>query len=664
MTSSQSVRAEAVNTFEWLAAPGTTISVPVYQRQYRWGVDSCAELLADIRRVAGGDDPQTHFIGSILSTTSTSGGVTEIALIDGQQRVSTLFLLIAALRETVKRSDPTLAEELQRVLVHPTDPTRTRLRPHDRRASVLESLVFSRSLSTLDLEASRFDDNYEFFLTEIEHDAARVWAGLQHLEHVAITLGEHANPQQIFESLNSTGTPLKNGELIHNYTLMGLTHDQQAVIEQEYWAPIEENTGDSLEAFLRDYLILKTGRDLSPAGEHGIYTAFKAQFPRLGFGELKRLGAEWRAHSEVYAILLDPLRAGDAGLAQQVRYVSTFGSAMYPLLMGVYRAFLDQVSGIGRDELLEAMERLQSLYVRKAVVGESRDRLIAQLCRRWTKSGYPIRALLSRAPTDERIRSALTSARLPYAGYVLGRLLGVGDLTDLQIEHIFPQTPLPTWSGDGNRTWANLTAAEQAQFMQLLPTLGNLTLLEGPLNAGASNRPFPEKRAYYYQSDVCSTLELADVAVWDTAAIEARTVELTNAFLTIWRRPGGMDPEPAEQLVPILDALKKTGHYPGWRTEFDYVRFHDEIWETRNIKDLYSRVYQRLWETRRPAVLAFDECNVKAGPAAGRRLVPIDESHYLYAGWDPQYLLTNIQALLDQLDLADGVLIKYATGDE
>ena len=91
---------------------------------------------------------------------------------------------------------------------------------------------------------SRFDDNYAFFRSQVHADEARaVWQGLQRLEHVSITLGPQASAQQIFESLNSTGQPLRDHELIHNYILMGLSHAEQQRIEREFWLPIEQHTG-------------------------------------------------------------------------------------------------------------------------------------------------------------------------------------------------------------------------------------------------------------------------------------------------------------------------------------------------------------------------------------------------------------------------------------
>ena len=239
----------------------------------------------------------------------------------------------------------------------------------------------------MDEAVSHLRVNYEFFLQEIRDDAREVWSGLQRLEHVAISLGEHANPQQVFESLNSTGTPLRNHELVHNYVLMGLNEQQQSEIEDSYWIPIEENTGDAIDSFLRDYLILKIGRDSDFTGDRGVYEVFKKEFPAPKYSSLTTHAAEWKAYSDVYGVLLDPSQCADAEIARQLGHCITFGTAMYPLLLGVYRDF--QLDLIDKNALLEILEQLQSLYLRKMVVGASRDHLAAQLCRKRRQYGYP-----------------------------------------------------------------------------------------------------------------------------------------------------------------------------------------------------------------------------------------------------------------------------------
>ena len=528
------VTAVAVNTIDWLSAANTNITVPVYQRQYRWDVDGCAQLLADIRAVANGDARQTHFVGSILYTVADNGDVTEWMLVDGQQRIATLVLLVAALRHTLRNPDNSIAGQLDRVLLHPTRKGRTRLRLHNQGARELDSIIFGGSLPDVSV-VSHLRDNFDFFLEEVQNDSLAVWEGLQRLEHVAITLQEHANPQQVFESLNSTGKPLRNHELIHNYVLMGLSYAQQTEIEDSAWIPIETNTGDALDNFFRDYLILRTGRDSEFRGERGVFDVFKNEFPSPNFESLSTHAAEWKAYSEVYRVLLEPSRAADEEVRRHLGYINTFGTAMYPLLLGVYRDY--QIGTLSWRALVEILEQLQSLYLRKMVVGADRDHLAAQLCRKRRQYGYPIRAIAQRTPSDERVREALAYRPVPLAEYVLDRIDEPSDRGGLQIEHIFPQFPRDTWSGDGDRQWSVFSEMERAKYREILPTIGNLALLEPELNAGASNKSFLDKKRYYEKSKIGSTRGLARTTAWDLPAIAERTRTLTEKFLEIWKHP-------------------------------------------------------------------------------------------------------------------------------
>lgn len=189
--------------------------------------------------------------------------------------------------------------------------------------------------------------------------------------------------------------------------------------------------------------------------------------------------------------------------------------------------------------------------------------------------------------------------------------------------------------------------------------------MEQGLNAGASNRSFLEKRDYYKQSGIASTRALSNLEVWDAQAIESRTAELTEEFLTAWPRPSVPDQGP-EYLVPILDVQKKPGWYKGWRTEFEYVRFQDEIWEVRDLKTMFNRVFRCLWATRRAEVLAH-------GAAPRGPIFETEEwkgqwdmlgpSRYLFMGMFPQYMLGDMQRILDELDLADEVSVKYSSDE-
>ncbi|MDW4572691.1 DUF262 domain-containing protein [Microbacterium sp. M3] len=661
MVSATNVDATAVNTIGWLSAADWTIVVPVYQRQYRWDIGACEQLLADIRAVADLDDRHMHFIGSILSSASGAGESAELVLIDGQQRTTTLMLLVAALHHTVRESHSALADELQRVLVHSHDSSRTKLRPHRAWAGVFERVVLDLPPGPGEQRDSRFDDNYAFFRSQISIDEApHIWRGLQKLEHVAITLGAGANAQQIFESLNSTGEPLRDHELIHNYVLMGLTHAEQRAIETDFWQPIEQNTGDAIADFWRQYLVMTTGREVTVVGGRGVYDAFRQEFPRLNVDDLTRHADEWRALSRVYRVLLQPGSAPDAELARHLGYLNTFGTAMYPLVMRAYR---DHERGrIPRDELLDTLEMVQSLLVRRAVVGTGSDRLVARLCRAREEGHDALISAISRiTPSDERVAVALKYSALPHASYVLRRIAGV-DGQSLDVEHIFPLAPGDGWTGDGTREWASYSEDEQNSHRALAGTIGNLTVLEEELALRAFDRSFPEKRALYARSAVPTTVALAEVPAWGTAAIAERSLHLAERFVDVWKRPGG----PAiddDGLTPILDAVRRRGWPPGWQREWSYVEYCGEHWEVPDVKYLFNRVFKRLWADSRESVVRYSARRggpVYTAQSWNGHWDRLDDEHSLYMGWDSSYMLSAVQGVLEEAGLAPEVFVKYS----
>ncbi|RFA07474.1 hypothetical protein B7R21_14870 [Subtercola boreus] len=691
MSSATNVEATAVNTVEWLSAPQTSIVVPVYQRQYRWDIGGCEQLLGDIRAVADSDDRHRHFIGSILSTAAgedapgsgAAASPEELVLIDGQQRITTLMLLVAALHHTVLQQGPEgsgLARELEAVLVRASDPDRTKLRPHRAWADVFESVVLDRRAPGDQLRDSRFDDNYAFFRSQVlAEEVPRIWRGLRRLEHVAITLGADANAQQIFESLNSTGEPLRDHELIHNYVLMGLSHAEQNEIEDSFWLPIEQNTGESIASFWRHYLVMITGREVAVTGGRGVYDAFRQQFPRLDVATLRARAAEWRDLSADYRVLLEPSRAPDGEVARQLAFLNTFGRGMYPLALRAYRDW--SRGDITAETLIGGLEHLQSLVLRRTVVGVATDRLVARLCRARELGPDALRLAIARiTPSDARVRVALKFSDLPHPGYVLGRIAdrtgrgtdvagagptglnGLDGLAGLDVENIFPLAPSDSWSGDGVRQWADYTDDEQNSHRALAQTLGNLALLEQSLAERAVDRSFPAKRALYESSGIATTTELAEVSEWGTAAIARRTARLTEVFLDVWARPAtvGIDDD---GLTPILDAERRRGWPRGWEREFEYVEYRGEHWEVYDVKYLFNRIFKRLWADARPSVIAFSAD--RGGPiyeaqAWNGHWDALDESHYLYMGWDSKYMLTALQGVLDEAGIAAEVFVKYS----
>ncbi len=659
MSSAANVEAHAVGTIAWLSAPETTIVVPVYQRQYRWDIGGCEKLLSDVRAVADADSGHTHFLGSILSSSSAEDGSHDLVLIDGQQRITTIMLLVAALHHTLRTSDPQLATELGAVLVRGDQTT---LRPHRAWAGVFEDVILDRPGADASARASRFDDNYAFFRSQIRPgEAAHLWRGVQRLEHVSITLGEGANAQQIFESLNSTGEPLRDHELIHNYVLMGLTHPQQTEIEQSYWMPIESATGEQIGAFWRHYLVMLTGREVQVDAGRGVYDTFRQEFPRLDVDTLRARAAQWRRFAQLYAMILDPASAPDAEIARHLTYLSGFGRDMSPLVMRHLQRHAD--GEISTPALIAALEDLQSVLLRRTVCGLSNDRLVARLCRALEDGEAALTEAMGRiTPSDERTRVGLKYVALPHPLAVLSRLAGDIPLGTADVVHIAPLSPAGDWSGDGVTPWSELGDDAQNALRALAPTLGNLTLAEHAIAERAFDATYPVAREQFARSSIALTREVASTPAWSSAAIAARTEELAERFMTVWRRPTARMIDD-DDLTPILDARKRRGWPRGWQREFDYVEYRGEHWEVPDVKYLFHRIFQRLWADSRQSVIDFSARN--GGPvypemAWNGQWDALGDGTFLYLGWDSRYMLSAVQGVLEEAGWAREVFVKYS----
>lgn len=258
---------------------GTTqFVIPVFQRDYSWQAEPhCAQLWRDVIRAANSSANHRHFLGSIvyIATGDTSAGFTRWLLIDGQQRMTTLMLLLIALRDHILATgwkggedDPTPkridAYFLKNVEEEGARQQKLVLRRQDQ--EMLRALVNGRDQAEWPKDASpKLVENYTYFREQLNSaDPAHVYKGVGYLVIVDVTLDRHADdPQLIFESLNSTGMDLSQADLIRNFILMRLPETEQTYLYENYWSKIEalfRGSEGTFDAFARDYLALKNKR--------------------------------------------------------------------------------------------------------------------------------------------------------------------------------------------------------------------------------------------------------------------------------------------------------------------------------------------------------------------------------------------------------------------
>ena len=539
--------------------------IPIYQRTYSWTEKQCRQLWDDILRAGSSDTIAVHFIGSIVYVEQGLSQVTHQApllVIDGQQRLTTVTLLIEALARAMGDREPvdgfSAAKLRHYYLSNP-------LESGDRYFKLLLSQTDNTSLKAVIKNSEqpqepslRVTQNFDLF-TELlagqQADLVPVCRGLAKLVVVDIALSrDQDNPQLIFESMNSTGKELSQADLIRNFILMGLEPALQTRLYEEYWRPMElefgqEAYGTEFDSFMRHYLTVRTG-DIPR--EREVYEAFKdySRTTPVRDAGIEALVKEIRAFARYFcAIALGREQDATLGMAfHDLRELKV--DVAYPFLLELYH---DYASGTFSSDDFAAAVRLVEAYVfRRAICAiptNSMNKTFATFGKALKKDRYleSIQAHFltlpsyRRFPADEEFRRDLQARDLyhfPRRTFWLRRLENHGrkervPVDEYTIEHILPQNPdLPT-------AWRQALGPEWQRVQQeWLHTLGNLTLTG--YNAEYSDRPFNEKRDMvggFKQSPLRLNAGLGELAAWNEAAIQERAGRLADQALTVWTAP-------------------------------------------------------------------------------------------------------------------------------
>jgi uncharacterized protein with ParB-like and HNH nuclease domain/predicted transport protein len=554
--------------------------IPVFQRDYSWSEDNCRQLWKDLLTVADAGPDRGHFIGSVvyIQTGDSSAGFTRWLLIDGQQRVTTLTLLLAALRDhiretgwrgsddgpTVKRIDAYFLRNLQE---EGEREVKLKLRRHD--DATLQALI-NREPGP-ESPSARIRDNYDLFRELLDDaDPEAVYRGLNRLLLVDVTLDRGVDdPQLIFESLNSTGVDLSPSDLIRNFILMRLPEKQQTRLYETYWSQIEELFRGServFDNFIRDYLALRSHSTKLERTDR-VYGAFRRTFADIGEDilALEELLVELLRRGRQYAAFA--VGGGSDARARAFGRLRRLGDVPAILIMRLLEA--QEISDTLTDaELLEAIGLLESYLFRRAVIGAQTRGYGVEFAKLAQKIDEKrplasLKAAMARMPAsyafpqNDVFRTALEEGDI-YQKRVCFHLLEalenrgskeVSDTSKYSIEHIMPQNEnLP-------EAWREMLGPEWKQIQQTwLHRLGNLTLTG--YNPTYSDRPFEEKKTIkggFQQSSVRLNQDIRDKPKWTPKEMEARGKRLADRALEIWPR---LEADEAEIKAMELEELK------------------------------------------------------------------------------------------------------------
>ncbi len=535
------------------------LKVPVYQRTYSWHKNHCSQLWDDITRAANNKEDTLHFIGSIVTiANSHNSDSTPIKrIIDGQQRITTILLLVAALAIKLGSDNKHRNEELySRFLInqYEEDELKYKLRLTDRdHATFVDIIEESHSPN---VKATRLIKNFEFFKQKIEkEDAEFILKGVRRLMIVDISLEEgRDNPQLIFESLNSTGLGLTQSDLIRNYLLMGLKPQKQEKIYKDYWEKIQfmlegipgrVSNYSAFDRFVRDYLTMENKGNAPKL--HEIYTGFKKYYVEQEGGSeaVDTVVSQLYQYAEYFAdISLGS--SGDTRLDHAFLQLNEFESTVtMPLLMALYDDYKNKQL-ITKDEFIAILDILGSYIFRRFVCGISSagmNNFLPTLLSKTDKDDYfnSLKGLFlsatqtRRFPKDSEFITHLTYKRFDrkFLTLWLSRIENYGkketiSVANYTVEHIMPQTLTPEWKKALGDDWQRIHG-------ELLHTSGNLTLTA--YNPEMSNKTFTEKKAIkggFDSSPLSLNASLQNITVWNEDAIRTRAKELAQTFIKVF----------------------------------------------------------------------------------------------------------------------------------
>ncbi|MBH0267478.1 DUF262 domain-containing protein [Helicobacter pylori] len=609
---------------DFFALTGTIFSIPVYQRNYTWEEGNCEKLLQDIVSIS--QNKKTHFMGSItyvlhlIDDEKSLRQLQEFVIIDGQQRITTLMLLLKAIETKIQNE--WIKKEIDNLLN--LTGRRLRLKPIKSDKEAFDLVMQNRSHELQGV--SHIRDNYKFFTKELENYISKgyrieeIYGAFLRLKIVAIGLElDEYDPQVVFESINATGVQLKGLDLIRNYLMMGENSDRQKHLYDTYWVPLENWLGkkdlnDFIKTYLRIYLENKLKEE-----EREVYYALKAHHRDNFSDDIQGLMSDMREYGRIYQIFLDRdhyfLGRGDP---QQLANLRLRIKDLVKIKFGVAKPFIlrcarDFEEGkLDYENFHEILQILTSYYVRRSVCGDSSPtltRVLYSLYRQLENvSADALKRYLGKIvgqtafPNDDRIRAAFLVRNAYTANQVCKFiLLEIEKLSNaeppreenLEVEHFYPKTPTQEWR---DRVGDYFTFEQD-----YLNNFGNLTL--SGQNQKLSNKSYEEKIALMEEY---SSLHLNDYFInnthsWGIEEVRNRSEYLADQFCQVGLFKDLPKEYRARELHKTLDDDLTSHNLQSVKLPNDQRRM------ARNAKELASVVIDYLLENAREAFESYTD---------------------------------------------------------
>ena len=662
--------------------------IPVYQRNYDWKEQHCHRLYEDLCNTIH-QKKKHHFSGGSVSVSDPMGGTLDVLIIDAQQRITTATLLLLAMANLIKDGKVTLENEdlyatiTKKYLADEINPKnrKMKLKPIKGDQQAYEKL-WGDPLSYE--HASNVTQNYLYFYEQIQKQAISVdqlFDAVKRLQIIDISLTPpDDDPQLVFESLNSTGLDLNEGDKIRNFVLMNLSIEVQEEYYDTYWNPIEkyagydrQNNTYDVSAFIRDYLSIKLRRI---PGMKDIYNAFRHYAEKHG-EQTATLLADMLAYAKRYYQLLEGDSSFPSQLQASIYRLNRFESNVTrPFFMEVLR--LKEENAIAIETVTAAFRTVEAYLFRRAICdlpSNALGKVFLTLCndiRRLDgtyehfidKMRYILASKKEKAsfPTDEEFAEGLRTKNIyampsRYKAYLFERfengdsaeykaVYALLDKSEYTIEHVMPQKLNHAWH-------VELGERAEAIHDEWLHRLANLTLTA--YNSQYSNASFQEKKAMkdgYLQSGIKMNQLIAQQEHWGLDALEARNAYMTQSAMALWLYVDTDYTPPEKQYdeFALDDDVSFTS-----KILIKY-RFRGIEHEVKSWIEMYVAVLKQL-HSENKTVLNYladaDEqvelsLHVARNSDAFRQSEQIDEHIYMWSQTSTQYKVTLLQRFFEK----------------
>lgn len=599
--------------YQFLEGSEKTFVIPVYQRDYAWRVENCKKLWQDLLELEKTQKPN-HFLGTIVNIYDK---LDERLIVDGQQRLTTVSLLLLAIENYLKQKQDKSEEEniLQEQLLdflinkYSRDKNkRIRLKPNKQDKDYFNQLFENPEIKN----DSNIVQNYNYFyqkLKALEIEPLTLFNLFRKLEIVNIELErQYDDPQLIFESLNSTGVDLTDGDLIRNYILTDLDPQTQERFYFDYWIKIENLTSNIAE-FVRNFLMFRLGRNITQI-KRAVYNEFKL-YSEDNFGkDSQRILEEILKYAQVYSYFIRQSNHSsqniDARLARLWRLEFTVA---WPYLFEVFDLFERGVlDSKGVSEIIQLIESyvFRKIFVTKTTSGLNQLFLtLAKEIKKTDPENYQnqyldilkfilkTKTVSQTFPTDEQFINALVYQEIYHFSpknrdFLLENLENYNssyrvDLQDLQVEHILPQNATK---------WKNYLGTDWEEIRnKYVHTLGNLTLTAN--NSRMSNKDFESKQVIdFHTSKLKLSYTLGDQTVWNEQTILERAQKLANEATKIWAYPDTTYQRPIEpkEIYSFEEEVDFSGKKP------KMLYFEENNFEIKHWRDVLKIMCDELYD--------------------------------------------------------------------